>query len=326
MRFLIPTVTNVFPRYFFRRARNVAGIFFVLLFSSVLFAAGEHASHTSINASGLAKAPVAEMAAQPLDEKADETVDETSADTRADASRPVVGYPAPSAEQQQAAFPDMGSMDMAGHMGSPYFGMLRVNRFEVQDADTHTALVWDASASWGRDFDKVTVSSEGEQLAGVIEQVRTELFWRHALSRWWDSTLGLRQDNGSGSDRHWAGLGVQGLAPYFIEINATAYAGTSGRSALRLEAEYDMRFTDRLILQPRIELNAYGKADAETFVGKGVSDTAAGLRLRYEVRREIAPYLGAEWSRKYGTTADLARAAGERAGDARLLAGIRLWY
>lgn len=235
-------------------------------------------------------------------------------------------FPAPTPEQQQAAFPDPGSMTMSGHMGAAHYGTVMVDRLEVQDADAHAALVWEANASWGRDFDKLNVSSKGEHVAGAPVHQQTALFWSHALTRWWDGTLGLRHDGSEGPDRTWAALGVQGLAPYFFHVDATAYAGAAGRSALRLDVRYDMRFSDRLILQPRLELNAYGTGDAENRTGKGLSDSETGLRLRYEIRREIAPYLGIEWSRKYGSTADLVRAAGARAGEARAVAGIRLWY
>ncbi|MDI1302036.1 MAG: copper resistance protein B [bacterium] len=232
----------------------------------------------------------------------------------------------PTPAQLQAAFPDLGGMTMSGHMGAAYYGTVMVDRLEVQDADTHAALVWEANASWGRDFDKLTVSSKGEHVTGATAQQQTALFWSHALTRWWDGTLGLRHDGSDGPDRTWAAFGVQGLAPYFFHVDATAYAGAAGRSALRLDVRYDMRFGDRLILQPRLELNAYGTDDAENRTGKGLSDSEAGLRLRYEIRREIAPYLGVEWSRKYAGTADYARVAGERTGEARAVAGIRLWY
>lgn len=232
----------------------------------------------------------------------------------------------PSAEEVKAAFPDLVGMSMAHHMGGQYYGRVLLDRLEAQDADAHTAMLWDGLASWGRDFDKINISSEGERIAGVTEHLRTELFWSHAVARWWDSTVGLRHDSGAGPDRDWLAVGVQGLAPYFFDISATAYAGESGRSALQLEAEYEMRLSNRLILQPRLELNAYGRSDAENGIGSGVSDSEFGLRLRYEIRRELAPYLGVEWSRKYGGSADLARAAGEHSGEARAVAGLRVWF
>ncbi len=274
----------------------------LMLFSTALYAADDHSRHIP--------APLLPA----------------SNDAAKEAVQDDVVYPSPTPEQEQAAFPDLGGMSMVDHMASRYYGKVLIDRLEAQDADAHAALVWDARASWGRDFDKITLSSEGEQVAGATEHARTELFWSHALARWWDSTLGLREDNGRGPDRHWIAVGMQGLAPYFVELRVTAYAGEAGHSALRLEAEYAMRITNALILQPRLELNAHGRDDAENGIGKGLSDSAFGLRLRYEIRREMAPYIGVEWSRKYGDTAAMAEASGARTGAARALAGVRVWF
>jgi len=119
---------------------------------------------------------------------------------------------------------------------------------------------------------------------------------------------------------------VRGLAPYWFEVSATAYAGSSGRSALRVEVDYDLSLTQRWILQPRIELNAYGKDDPAARLGSGLSDAELGVRLRYEIRREFAPYIGVEWSRRFGRTADFERAEGLDVNDMRLVAGLRIWY
>lgn len=242
-----------------------------------------------------------------------------------------VAYPPPTPAQLQAAFPDLGGMSMQAHMGNQQYGKLMLDRLEAQysdegKGDAHTALVWDATAMWGSDTDKLNVSSEGEHADGMTGQLKTQLFWSHAVARWWDTTLGWRHDGGEGPDRSWLAFGVQGLAPYFFEVDAMAYIGESGRTAFNLEADYELLLTNRLILQPRLELNGYGKGDVEKGIGKGLSDSEFGLRLRYEIRREIAPYMGVEWSRHYGDTADMAHAAGEPNGDVRAVAGIRLWY
>jgi copper resistance protein B len=119
---------------------------------------------------------------------------------------------------------------------------------------------------------------------------------------------------------------VQGLAPYFFDIEATAYVGDTGRTAARFKARYAALFTQRLILEPEFELNAYGKDDPEGRVMSGFSDLQFALRLRYEIRRELAPYVGVTWVRRLGRTADLARAAGEDASDLQVLAGVRFWF
>lgn len=231
--------------------------------------------------------------------------------------------PVPTAEEIRAAFPDLGPH---AHMAAPSYAFLQLDRLEAVDADDGTALAWDGRASWGGSLDRVVASSEGERLHGATGAARHELYWRHAATRWWETRLGLRHDEGEGPSRGWVGAGVEGLAPFFVEVSAVAYAGEDGRTALNLEAELDLRLTNRLILQPRLELDAYGKADPANGLGRGLAGAEAGLRLRYELRREVAPYLGVEWTRRLGDSADLARAAGERRGEASAVAGVRLWY
>ena len=121
-------------------------------------------------------------------------------------------------------------------------------------------------------------------------------------------------------------LGVQGLAPYFFEVEATAYFGEGGRTAARFSAEYDLLFTQRLVLQPELEFTLHGKSDPERGTGSGFSDAQLALRLRYEIRRELAPYIGVAWVRHFGNTADLLRASGEDDSDVQFLAGVRFWF
>lgn len=129
-----------------------------------------------------------------------------------------------------------------------------------------------------------------------------------------------------GPSQTWAAVGIQGLAPYWFEVEATAYVGAAGRTHLRLETEYELLVTNRLVLQPILELEAYGKADPERGIGAGLSSTDAGLRLRYEFRREFAPYVGVTWNRTYFGTAEFAEAEGEKTGGAKLTLGMRVWF
>lgn len=231
--------------------------------------------------------------------------------------------PAPDPERLRAAFPEFVPH---AHMQASPWAKVVLDRLEAQEAGDDTALAWEGRASWGREFDRLALTSEGERLHGDTEELRHELFWSHAFSRWWESRLGLRRDDGEGPARNWVGVGVEGLAPMFIEVSAVAYVGESGRTAFTLEAEYEARLTNRLILQPRLELNAHGEDDAQKGIASGLSDTSLGLRLRYEIRRELAPYAGVEWNRLHGDSARLARRAGEREGEARLVAGLRIWF
>jgi len=126
--------------------------------------------------------------------------------------------------------------------------------------------------------------------------------------------------------RDWAALGVAGLAPGSVEIEAAVYLGAGGRSAFRLTTQYDLLLTQRLVLQPEAELNAYGRDDAARLIGSGISDLTLGLRLRYEFRREVAPYFGVIWAAHFGDSADLRRAVGDTDKEVSLIAGIRAWF
>jgi copper resistance protein B len=204
--------------------------------------------------------------------------------------------------------------------------MLKLDRFERADTDDGIATAWKLSAWLGGDFDKLWLRSEGEHARGETTRADAEILWGHASAAFWDTQLGLRHDFGRGTDRTWAAFGVQGLAPYWLQIGATAYLGDGGRSAMRLEVDYDLSLTQRLILQPRFELNAYGRDDASARIGSGLSDAALGLRLRYEMRREFAPYVGVEHEHLFGRTADFARADRAGAGDTKWVVGLRVWY
>jgi copper resistance protein B len=222
---------------------------------------------------------------------------------------------------------DMSYREMAEMMGmddrKPYAKFM-VDELEWRDAE-HSALAWDAAAWYGGDYDKVWIESEGEH-ADDATHSRTELAWDRIVSRWWSTRLGLRHDSGGGPARQWAAFGVAGLAPGFIEIEASAYVGEGGRTALRFIADYDLLLTQRLVLHPELELNAYGREDPARLIGSGISDLTLGLRLRYELRREIAPYAGIVWVRRIGESADFARAAGAETNEASIVAGLRVWF
>lgn len=200
------------------------------------------------------------------------------------------------------------------------------DRLEYVMAPGSSGAAWDMLAWLGRDLNRLWVKSEGTRLNGNTEEARAEVLWGHAFATFWDWQLGVRQDFGNGPPRTWGAFGVQGLAPYWFDIEATAYLGASGRAAARVRATYDVRFTQRLLLTPEFEASAYSKTDAARGIGSGVSDFKLGLRLRYEVRRQFAPYLGVAWGKKLGNTADLARTAGERTTDKQIVAGVRIWF
>ena len=207
-----------------------------------------------------------------------------------------------------------------------YMGSVMVNRLEGAQSRDNSFGMYDLQGGFGKDYDRLVLKAEGEADDGKLHEARTELLWGHALATHWNAQLGVRYDSGLAPDRKWLALGVQGLAPYWFEVDATAYIGEQGRTALRLGAEYELLLTQKLVLQPRIEASFYGRQDAARELGPGLSSLATGVRLRYEIRREFAPYVGVEWSGKFGGTADYARGKGVRSNETRVVAGVRFWF
>jgi copper resistance protein B len=200
------------------------------------------------------------------------------------------------------------------------------DKLEWQNADDGSTLAWDLSGWIGGDIDRLWLRSEGVRSNGKTEDAEIQALWGHAISPRWDVVSGVRQDFKPGAPQTWAAFGLQGMALYNFEAEATAFIGEGGQSAVRLEGDYDILLTNRLILQPTAELNIYGKNDPQRGIGSGLANTEAGLRLRYEIRREFAPYIGVTWNRTYGNTADYAREEGNDRSEARLVLGVRMWF
>jgi len=217
-------------------------------------------------------------------------------------------------------------VDMMGMDDRRRFGKVMIDRLEWRDGEDGSQYAWNAQAWYGGDFHKAWMEAEGARVDEATHEARIEAGWERIVSAWWSVRAGLRHDAGEGPSRDWAGFGFMGLAPGFIETEASAYLGEDSRSAARLTLERDFLFTQRLVLQPNLELAAYGKDDPEKLIGSGLSGLELGLRLRYELRREFAPYLGVSWSGHFGETADLRRAAGETVDEFTWLAGIRTWF
>lgn len=209
-----------------------------------------------------------------------------------------------------------------------YFPSLLVDRLEAVRAPGNTSSAYDFQARIGKDYDRLVVKAEGAVDAGKVQEASTELLWGHSIATFWDTQLGVRYDSGTGPgpDRGWLAFGVQGLAPYWFEVDATAYVGNNGRTAVGIQAEYELLLTQKLVLQPRIEASWYGKTDEPREIGRGLAEGSAGLRLRYEITRQFAPYFGVERVAKFGKTAEFAREAGEKTSDTRWVAGVRFWF
>jgi len=206
------------------------------------------------------------------------------------------------------------------------FGSLLVDRLESSTTRGSTAMTYDWQAWYGQTYDRVLIRAEGEIDGGTFKDARNELLFAHAITAYLDAQLGVRYDSGKGTDRGWLAFGIQGLLPYWLYVEATAYVNEQGRNAFRLETEYDLLLTQKLILQPRIEMNIYSRRDDTRDVSSGLSNIEAGLRLRYEIRREFAPYVGVDWASRFGSAADNIRASGNAAEGVALVAGVRLWF
>lgn len=203
------------------------------------------------------------------------------------------------------------------------FGSVKFDRFEYVKARGNEWGAYEGEAWYGSTYNRAVIKAEGEVASGRLEESQTELLWRHAVSAYWDTELGARFDYANGApNREWLALGIRGTAPYWFEVDVTAYVGPSGRTALGLSAEYDILLTQKLYLQPAVEVNFYGKDDEERGIGSGLTDATAGLRLKYEVTRQFVPYVGVEWASKFGKTADYARAADESRHETRFVAGL----
>lgn len=202
-----------------------------------------------------------------------------------------------------------------------------IDQLEAKLRDGRDAYAWDGQAWYGGDINKLWLKSEGEgEFGGRIDDAEVQALWSRAIDPWFDLQLGVRQDFRRGDDRTHLAAGVQGLAPYWFEVDAALFLSDKGDVTGRIEAEYDLRLTQRLILQPRLEVELALQDVPELDIGSGLSSGELGARLRYEIVPEFAPYLGVEYERAFGDTADFHRAGGEDAGSWSFLVGVRTWF
>jgi copper resistance protein B len=215
---------------------------------------------------------------------------------------------------------------MPGMDDNPAFGHLLLEQFEDRTSGAEHSFRYDGQGWYGTDTDKLWVKSEGlVSERGRFEDGQHELLYDRPISTFFDLQGGVRLDLDDGPTRAWAALGVQGLLPYFFDIEATAYFSDRGAAA-RLKASYDLLLTQRLILQPQAELNVYSASDRARGTGSGLSDIDTGLRLRCEFSRKFAPYVGVTYRTPIGQAANLARQERESAGDVRFAFGVRAWF
>lgn len=231
--------------------------------------------------------------------------------------------PAPTDADRAAAFPVVHGHE---HGDERIRYQVLFDQLEWQTGASTEDASWDLTSWIGRDVDRLWFRAEGDRAAGRFEQAQLQAFYGRAVSRWWQVLGGVRQDVRPGEPRTALALGVQGLAPYWVHVEASVFTEFNGRTHLRVEAEHELLLTNRLVLQPLVEFEVYSRADRAQGLGRGLATTDSGLRLRYEMRREFAPYVGLVWHQRFFDTAAQARAAGRQVRGPALALGARVWF
>jgi copper resistance protein B len=206
-----------------------------------------------------------------------------------------------------------------------YFTGLWVDRFEYVESHDTDATEFEGHAWIGDSYTRYMLRSEIEIINDSLEVAEIDLLYSRAISPFWDIRLGVRREVREEDNRNWASIGLSGLAPYWFEVDASLFVGENGSSLLDIEAEYDLLVTQRLVIQPRLDVHAYGKTDEVMRQGAGLSSVKAGFRMRYEFDRQLAPYFGVERVVKYGRTADLLL-PDENREDTHWLIGLKFWF
>ncbi|WP_186062314.1 copper resistance protein B [Burkholderia gladioli] len=200
------------------------------------------------------------------------------------------------------------------------------DQLEWQRRAAGGTLNWNGNGWIGGDLDRLWLRTEGSRIGSRLEDAEVQALWGHSITPWWDLVAGVRHDFRPSAAQTWLAFGIQGLALYNFESEVTVFVGQRGQASLRVEGRYDLLITNRLILQPSLEANLFAKNDAARGQGAGLGDTSLGLRLRYEVDRQFAPYLGISWDRSYGNSARMVVREGGRRSELSVLAGVRVWF
>ncbi len=237
--------------------------------------------------------------------------------------------PVPSDHWADRSFPpaEMAAAraQMFAEHGAGSFAQIIFNLAEAQVGDGSTGYRWDAEAWLGGDINRLVIKSEGEG-AGSLDSGEVQALYSRAVDPYWNLQAGVRHDFRPGAPLTYATLGIEGLAPYWFEFEAAGFVSTDGDVLARITASYDQRITQRLILQPRAEFNLSAQDMPAQRVGSGLVNAELGLRLRYEISRKFAPYVGLSFDGTTGTTASYARADGEAPTATRFVVGVRSWF
>ena len=240
--------------------------------------------------------------------------------------------PAPPTDHYAARLFPAGEIErahlkMARESGGQTFAQIMFNLAEVQVRNGRDGYRWDGQAWFGADLDRLVIKTEGEGVFREgIESAEVQALYSRAIDPYFNVQVGVRHDFQPTPSRTYATIGIEGLAPYWFEVSGALFLSNKGDILGRLEGYYDQRITQRLILQPRVELNFAAQNVPENRIGVGLSDAELGLRLRYEISRQFAPYIGISYAAKTGQTASYARADGKNATSGSLVAGVHFWF
>jgi copper resistance protein B len=293
-------------------------------------ASDPHAGH---DMGGTKAQPVAEeRAAEAVDSHAGHDMSSTPEETAA--TDDVGNTPAPAPPEDHAADAIFGAdimaksrKELAYEVGGMGYSLVTIDLLEVGFQKGKESYRFEGEAFTGGNINRFGVKFEGEGAFGErIDDLELQALYSRAIAPYWNLQAGVRYDIKPDPSRTYLVAGVEGIAPYWFKVNAAGFVSNKGEVRARLEASYDQRITQSLILQPRIEANIAFQNIRAIGVGSGLTDFEAGLRLRYEIEQEIAPYIGVEWRKQTGDTARFSRAAGEDPETISLVAGIRIWF
>ena len=224
----------------------------------------------------------------------------------------------------------VGALPVATFAGGlsddPLLTYFKADKFELRDTNEGSAFVWEIDAWLGKDLNKLWVKSGGERVSGETESNEIDLLYSMGVSSFWDFQIGLRHEFKPDSSENSLGVGFMGVAPYLFEVDASLFVNDDDLFNARLDVEYEYMFSQRLVLIPNLEMNLYSDDDETRGIGSGLSNVELGLRLHYEIIREISPYIGINYEKNFGDSADFISDAGEEVSDTQVVAGVSFWF
>ena len=207
----------------------------------------------------------------------------------------------------------------------PLLTKLQINQLEARNTEAHDSLTWDIDLWVGKDLHKFWIKSEGERAGGETKNAELQMLYSRAVTPFWDFQIGWRKDWRPKPQRNHLVLGFEGLAPYFLEVDTALFIGEGNQLSFRIDIDRELLLTQKIILEPEIELNFHSRNDPSIGIGSGLSDIEIGLRLHYGINRQFSPYVGVSWEKKLDNTAKYARAEGENTDNTQWLIGVSAW-